>query len=80
MFTLSDSKVSVEVHCIVWRTMQELSAQWMAPSNIIGQQCNSSINTLCSNSKTPFKGLALTILHMCDINEEEVSIKKTHIL
>ena len=40
----------------------------------------SSINTLCSNSKTPFKGLALTILHMCDMrtNEGEVSLK--HVL
>ena len=37
----------------------------------------SSINTLCSNSKTPFKGLALTILRMCDMrtNEGEVSLK-----
>lgn len=39
----------------------------------------SAINTLCSNAKTPFKGLALTMLHMCDIraNEGEVNINLT---
>lgn len=36
----------------------------------------SSINTLCSHTKTPFKGLTLTILHMQHIktNEGEVSL------
>ena len=37
----------------------------------------STINSLCSKSKSPFKGISLTVVHMCDINEDEVSPKHT---
>jgi hypothetical protein len=40
----------------------------------------SSINTLCAKSKSPFKGLALTILNRSDVNEDEVSTKHTFII
>ena len=38
----------------------------------------STINSLCSKSKSPFKGISLTVVHMCDINEDEVSPKHTY--
>ena len=36
-----------------------------------------SYSTISSKSKSPFKGISLTIVHMCDTNEDEVSPKHT---